>query len=97
MERRLLSFECVFFQPAPFWAVRRFHPKVWLGTWTLGERRLVSKFGARSLVSLIPVSSMKKMQRAEQFSDDTDQPPRQPQCVRIGTEEVPPLDTEELY
>ena len=39
---------------------------------------------------------MNKMKRAEQFSDDTDQPPRQQQCVRIGTEEVP-LDTEELY
>ena len=43
-----------------------------------GERDAsVSKVGARSLVSLIPVSSMKKMERAEQFSDDTDQPPRQ--------------------
>ena len=31
-----------------------------------------------------------------EFSDDTDQPPRQQQCVRIGTEDVP-LDTEELY
>ena len=39
---------------------------------------------------------MKKMKRAEQLSDDTDQPPRQQQCVRIGTEEVP-LETEELY
>ena len=62
-----------------------------------GERDAsVSKVGARSLVSLIPVSSMKKMKRAEQFGDDTDQPPRQQQCVRIGTEDVP-LDTEELY
>ena len=39
---------------------------------------------------------MNKMKRAEQFSDDTDQPPRQQQCIRIGTEDVP-LDTEELY
>ena len=38
---------------------------------------------------------MKKMRRAAQLSDDTDQP-RQQQCVRIGTEEVP-LDSEELY
>ena len=60
------------------------------------KRDAREQVGARSLASLIPVSSMKKMKRAEQFSDDTDQPPRQQQCVRIGTEEVP-LDTEELY
>ena len=38
---------------------------------------------------------MKKMKRAAQLSDDTDQLPRQQQRVRIGTEEVP-LGAEEL-
>ena len=69
------------------------HPKKF--AWRT-RRASVSKVGARSLASLIPVSSLKEMKRAEQFSDDTDQPPRQQQCVRIGTEDVP-LDTEELY
>ena len=40
---------------------------------------------------------MKKMKRAAQLSDDTDQLPRQQQCVCIGTEGRWPLDTEELY
>ena len=83
----------IFFTPKSCYiAGRVFHPKV---AWRRNETPH-EQVGARSLASLIPVSSMKKMKRAEQLSDDTDQPPRQQQCVRIGTEEVP-LDTEELY
>ena len=77
-----------------FLSVSFISPQKWTG-WE-NETSPCELVGARSLASLIPVSSMKKMKRAEQFSDDTDQPPRQQQCVRIGTEEVP-LETEELY
>ena len=74
MGRRLLCFECGFFEPALSASRPSFSPQSWLD---LERDASVSKVGARSLVSLIPVSSMKKMKRAEQFSDDTDQPPRQ--------------------